>query len=804
MWGFTKSMRTLGVAPLLVLLLTFTAVAPIIAHGEARSVHATRQVDMLPQGDFTNTSAWGTLAQTSFTNDPATHTEAMVADNRLSMVHQREVNLDTITVWAGSSPTNSNLSVGTPDGASTWSTGPEIQLTSFDVSGLASYELVSMRMNAVIQMPDALIEDTVRISVQHTDGYDLLKTFAHTQGNVDYINNSAFQVDLSPLMNWTWSDVSSMVFTLDYVSAGGVDDTRLVVDALGLAVTVRTPWYGGEVAAASTTFSGHSMPVMPLNLSNGTSSNLALTDCGLAPTVNGTSGVWTSELIQTPPEQRAGRVHLGLTAGGINGVSIEYAHATGSEPMSQFSPMQEHTLLPMADRYQLRVTVTDACLGEVNVDVNDPTMSISGRVFGNNLGLNASLSRWLVYVNDEAVSNQPMTLGSFTHAWPVGQYLEAGTNEIDVEIKAWFTWESDGSASETVFEVTSVDISGGYEIDWDEDPVCQHPGDQTLTEDSGGIILPLLRRCTDDRTASDDLTVTFTNTNLELLEVDLVQGDVRLSVTGESSGQSVVGITVMDASGNTWTRSFTVVVNAVDDPPQIVEFAGLIPVERDVATQLNISVSDVDSTGLTASTNRSWASVNLSNGLVTVTPPVTGFQSVFISVCDLTSCTNRTLDLEVLALADLTVESIDFGESVMAKGEIIEMRVLVRNQGYADATGVSVRCETDDQVIGVGMIPVLRPGELGSVVCDWQVPSDARVVRFMATVDRGLEILEGDETNNVAEELVAIEDAPTQDSAQSGDEGLGQSALMVIGSVGGLALLALIGYMMPAKIKKIE
>ena len=102
------------------------------------------------------------------------------------------------------------------------------------------------------------------------------------------------------------------------------------------------------------------------------------------------------------------------------------------------------------------------------------------------------------------------------------------------------------------------------------------------------------------------------------------------------------------------------------------------------------------------------------------------------------------------------------------------------------------------------MIPVLRPGELGSVVCDWQVPSDARVVRFMATVDRGLEILEGDETNNVAEELVAIEDAPTQDSAQSGDEGLGQSALMVIGSVGGLALLALIGYMMPAKIKKIE
>jgi len=36
-----------------------------------------------------------------------------------------------------------------------------------------------------------LSEDTVRVSIEHGDGFDLLKTFAHTQGNVDYINNSA-------------------------------------------------------------------------------------------------------------------------------------------------------------------------------------------------------------------------------------------------------------------------------------------------------------------------------------------------------------------------------------------------------------------------------------------------------------------------------------------------------------------------------------------------------------------------------------------------------------------------------------
>ncbi|RJU91315.1 MAG: hypothetical protein DWC07_01620, partial [Candidatus Poseidoniales archaeon] len=94
--------------------------------------------------------------------------------------------------------------------------------------------------------------------------------------------------------------------------------------------------------------------------------------------------------------------------------------------------------------------------------------------------------------------------------------------------------------------------------------------------------------------------------------------------------------------------------------------------------------------------------------------------------------------------------------------------------------------------------------ELGSVVCDWQIPTDTRVVRFTATVDRGLEIPEGDEANNVAEELVAIQESVTEDGVKSGDDGMGQSALLVLSSIAALALLALIGYMMPPKIKKIE
>ena len=156
-----------------------------------------------------------------------------------------------------------------------------------------------------------------------------------------------------------------------------------------------------------------------------------------------------------------------------------------------------------------------------------------------------------------------------------------------------------------------------------------------------------------------------------------------------------------------------------------------------------------------------------------------------------------------MALPDLTVESIDFDKETIQQGDIISMRVLVRNQGQADATMVSVRCQTDDQLIGVETVAIIKPGELQSVSCDWQVPLDVRVVRFSAVIDRGLEIQEGDEENNVLEELVAIEEVVDD----TGDEtaGLLTARVAWIGVIViALGVLGLIGFMMPPKIKKIE
>ncbi|RJU93161.1 MAG: hypothetical protein DWC01_00475 [Candidatus Poseidoniales archaeon] len=797
-------MRTTRTVLLLVTVMLLSITSPLATHAHARSVHSTTQVDLFPQGTFVNQGQWQVSAETSFTQEPATYTETMVADQRLTMAHHRPIHLDTMSVWSTISPTDSNYSTGAPDGASTWSTGPEIELTGFDVSGLENYELYEVYIKAVIQIPDALQEDTVRISVEHSDGFDLLKTFAHTQGNVDYINNSAFTMNITGLMDWTWNDITNMVFTLDYVSAGGVDDSRLVVDAMGLDVTVRTPWYGGEVGVAKTEFNGHEMPVMGLNLSAGTNSNMALDACGLTPSVSGTSGQWESEVFSTPAEQMMGRVHLSVSEGELQNTSLEYTTSSDGVNFAPYETMQANTLLPQSEAYKLRLTVIDACVDNLWVDINDPSLSMSGRVFGTNDGIDPAYSRWLLFVNDELVSNEPMTSGSFSHEWPVGGFMTPGDTSLSVELRAWFTWDSEGNESHTALEVNSMSVSGGYAIQWDENPICQEIGSQTLVEDGGGIILPFLIRCSDDRTANEDLTVQFTNTNAGLVAVDLAEGDVRLRLMPEASGQAIVGISVTDTAGNAWNHAFSVVVSAVDDAPVIEEFQSLIPVERDVPTTINVTVSDSDSTTLTASTNRTWATVDLSTGILTVNPPTAGFQTVLLSVCDQTSCSDREIDLEVMALADIFVESIDFGEDdELVQGDIISMRVLVRNQGQADATLISVRCETEDQLMSLETIPILRPGELGSVTCDWQIPEDATILRFSAVLDRGLEIPEGNEENNVMERLMVITEAPSGDDSSS-DSALSNGVLWV-GLIGlAAAVLALIGYMMPSKIKKIE
>lgn len=109
-----ETMRPQPKVLFLVLVLLLFSASPFLTTGQARSVHNTMDVDLFPQGSLTDAGQWSVGAETSFTQESATYSETMVADQRLTMLHTRPVHLDTLTVWSSTSPTNSNYSTGAP------------------------------------------------------------------------------------------------------------------------------------------------------------------------------------------------------------------------------------------------------------------------------------------------------------------------------------------------------------------------------------------------------------------------------------------------------------------------------------------------------------------------------------------------------------------------------------------------------------------------------------------------------------------------------------------------------------------
>jgi hypothetical protein len=249
---------------------------------------------------------------------------------------------------------------------------------------------------------------------------------------------------------------------------------------------------------------------------------------------------------------------------------------------------------------------------------------------------------------------------------------------------------------------------------------------------------------------------------------------------------------------------FIVNVQNIDDTPVLQEFQSLVPVELSIPTEIAFDYSDVDSTGLTASSNRSWITVDVFNKTLMINAPSPGFTSALISLCDQTSCHERILDLEVLSLPDLIVEEIDLGDDVIRAGDIVSIRVLVRNIGQAQASLISVRCESNSELIDYETLPLLEPGNVAYVTCDWQVPEGKEQVQIRAVIDRGLEITEGQEDNNEGLLAVAIEPALSSNNVQSNRAAISDGMFWGLTIVSLLAIGGFFVFLTPPKIKKLQ
>lgn len=768
---------------------------------QARSVHSTVSEDMFPHGSMENSSEWEFKRHLAFTQENAAedgqYVMGMIADEHMTLGISLPEHVDHQTIWASTTSTNSNASIGAPDGAYQFSTGPDITVGGFDTSSLLGNTIEKVELVVHFDIPDALIQDKTRFSVIDNGLHDLVKTWSNTQGGLFYMT-SGWTVEITNQDNWTWNELANIEVNLDYVSNGGTDDTQLQVDAVGLKITMRTPWYGAERVVATSTNPFNNWPVLDLDTNSGDFNSVSIAPCGL----DSNGGTWTTEVLEKPAGQTWGRVHLEHDS--ENGtVDIEYKDNQGA-----WVTIDEGNIPVVSGDLQLRFTITDTCLTKAWVDINDPHLKIQGTISGDTSAMVAESTRWTIVVNGITVENLNATeTGDFDLQMPIGHTFNSSDTELEIKIKAWYNWGSDGSPSILTLQIHDIEVTGAYSIEYDEDPQCSIIGSYDLEEDGGGLILPLLDRCSDDRTPTNDLTVTFENSNPDLVAVDITEGQIRVRLIEEASGTAQIITKVTDSAGNYWSETSTFNVANIDDEPVLEEFPSVVPVEHGYQHNVSFELSDIDTfnENLIVTTNRSWATVDMDSRQILVDAPTPGFTSVLITACDESNCVERILDLEVRALAELFIEEIRVNEDIRA-GEIFEVKVFVRNSGQVTATMVGVRCTADGQSFGSGIIQFLEPGQMGSVTCDMQAPYGDDSLLIEAEVDRGTSIDEVDETNNIESIILAIGEPVEQKSKSSDDDSLDieQSTIYIVAAFILLFIAIIFFALAPPKIKNLE
>ncbi|MEC7228740.1 MAG: CARDB domain-containing protein [Candidatus Thermoplasmatota archaeon] len=782
-----------SVAILLVLL------SSSLINASARSVHSTSEVDLFPQGQINSDGSWYLNDKITFTQDNADYTTSMVSDNRITFDHNRPANLQLLELWSQSSPSDSAFVNGAPDSSYSYTKGPVIEVTNFNTEQYKQYEIIEVGILVAFHIPGPLLQDQVRFTINNDGTYSELVTYVNTQGPIDYMNQTLWSKNITSDTDWSWSELENLIVTLDYVSLGNTDDTQLDVDAVGLSVLVEYPWYGTEWASVESTSTGLVMPVYDVDYANGNFNNLQIKSCGLGPITDGVEGTWTSEILVAEPDQSFGRIHFDTDES--NNYVVEVSTSGDGIEFSDFSVVNTNQLI---DSVQLRIRIitSDGCADLISVDYNDPRVIINGRVFGSLEGLATQYSRWKVFVNGQEAAYQLIDeLSEFNLVAPIGQYLKSGMNDFTIKIQSWFNWDSSGSASNTLLEINSIRVTGGFYVEWDEDPSCQTIGPQYFVEDGSGILIPFLDRCFDDRTTGENLSVSISTSEESLISPSLVQDDIKLVLLPDQHGTATVTVIVTDEAENTWTETFVVYVEEIDDKPVVNEFPSVIPVETGVSTTIPFYYSDIDSTGLTVTADKSWVTIDLSSSTLMVSPPATASSvPIVLSVCDQTSCTNQTLVLEVLALAELSIEEIIVDSTNIREGDVVPVKIYVRNSGNSDAALISVRCQSGVNLVAIKSILLLQSGDLDVVTCDWR-QTEAGNHSLSVELDRVNQITESDENNNIEIITVNVGEALSQKS--SSDTVVSTTAVWVVTIVVVALMVLLFSAFAPKKIRKL-
>ncbi len=758
------------------------------------TVIESNRIELLEAGSFDDASDWTISTKAAFSEQPADHTVGMIADGELSFTHNRPDNFQTHTSWASFSPTESNFSLGNPDGSYTWSTGPDITLSGFSFPGLESQVLANVSLVMHISIPDSLPSDEIRITIEANGPEKLVKTIARTFGPVNRMTTPLVE-NIDDLQEWNWGDLEDAYVTVDYVSDGAPDDSEIRVDAVGIRVKYHQPWYSFETAKAIHEIAGLSMPVLDFGPYDGEISGLLTESCGLTPE-EGVEGIWSFD-VEVPYDQELGRIHVF----GEGNYTIE-AISQGPSPMEDYETYSNGDLLQYrGDTNSVRITIFDGCVSSARIDVNDPKLVVVGSIAGSTQGLVQEYSNIRFAIGNQLLQEVPIEAGVFSFEVPIGYALPIGTNELEFGVASRFQWSSNGVAETTVVHIESISIQGGYNLKWDRDVVCSAPSHQELIEDEGGILIAMASRCEDDLTDWQDLEVNAWTDNTELLAVSASSGDIRIQPLTNANGEAWINVEVIDDSGNMWDGRFSVNVLAVEDAPTISGLPVLTYINLGDSKVIDIEINDPDSSELSISTSRSWANVDSFGDLI-LTPVEPGTHIVEITVSDGTYSEVQDLEVIVTAQPDLTIENLEIWKGnvivdSVEEGDVVQLKIYVRNEGRGVANTVEVRCWVDGMLVGSTILDSVAPGGLSIATCDTQIITSGDIV-IMGLVDGTASIEESNEINNEYQISVNSQGRDSGTGKDSADRG----PAIIILSIGLIAISIAALQFGPGRIRK--
>ena len=346
--------------------------------------------------------------------------------------------------------------------------------------------------------------------------------------------------------------------------------------------------------------------------------------------------------------------------------------------------------------------------------------------------------------------------------------------------------------------IHQLKIDGGFTVDIDKSPVCQNPANVNLIEDEGGISIPILSGCSDDRDLPSDLEMTFAPRSNGLLDLDRSGSDLLITPLKDSSGTTVVDLQVRDSGGNTWSGSFVVSVEEVSDPPFIGGIPTTISAELGETTIIPISIQDPDSNQLSITTSRSWAVIE--GGNLVIEPILPGPAQLIITVGDGILFTELELEILVRALPELSISSVTSQDNDLSEdidpGLLMDLVLIVENNGKGTAFDIDVSCRVNDVLYETNRIPIIPAETLVEAFCSVPAPTEEGPFRITLEITSKEQIIS--DNSQLIYEVISFVDDPDEDSGLV----LSENWIIILLVIGFITLVSIAMLMGPNRIRK--